>query len=369
MTTKLGTKNNVRGKVVNTVTRTIKVKIPDSLSHGLQALYPIALLSARQMLKHRNQSSSKYYPDIPCVIAKSLITKYQRNRKCRLIHNLVLPVCGDKGKQIKLTDGGIRIPAIFRKEVLPVAFPLPVEGFVRQVEFFRREAVWFASVCYNTKAQPSIHVDGCIGVDRNSVGNIAVMADPQTGKVFKLGISPGPTKLVMRNRRKNLQRAGKFRLLSKLRRKQRRRMSYENHRASRTIVDYAAKHRRAVAIENLDSVRSPDSKIRHYSEKNQWAFAQLETFIRYKCALRGIPVIEVNPAYTSQTCSRCGEIHKPDGKVFVCPKCGRTEHRDANAAFNIGKRGLLVLSGGSLSVLSPEPIGGLQAEKEVARVA
>jgi hypothetical protein len=115
------------------------------------------------MLKHRSQSSSKLYPEIPCVISKSLITKYQRDRKCKTISHLTIPICGDKGKQIKLVDNGIRIPAIFKKAVLPVVFPLPMSGFVRQVEFFRRKGVfrskgvlrlnrttWAAGICVNT---------------------------------------------------------------------------------------------------------------------------------------------------------------------------------------------------------------------------
>ena len=67
------------------------------------------------------------------------------------------------------------------------------------------------------------------------------------------------------------------------------------------MVDYAATHRRAVVMEKLENVRSKDSKIRGYSEKNQWAFAQFGSMLRYKCALRGIPLFEVDPAYTSQT--------------------------------------------------------------------
>src|SRR2546429_5510020 len=62
----------------------------------------------------------------------------QKNKKCKQVSNLVLPVCGDKGKQIKLEDGGVRIPALFKKEVLPVLWlRLPV-GFVRSAEFFER---------------------------------------------------------------------------------------------------------------------------------------------------------------------------------------------------------------------------------------
>jgi putative transposase len=219
--------------------------------------------------------------------------------------------------------------------VLPVSWPHPVLGHVRSIELFRRKGEWFGSICYNTGKDPLMDCDGVIGVDRNSVGNIAVLADPQTGAVRKIGICPARTKFVFRRRRKNLQRAGKTRLLKKLHRKQRRRMSYENHRATRAVVDYAATHRRAVVMENLENVRSGDSKIRGYSEKNQWAFAQFGSMLRHKCALRGIPLIEVDPAYTSQRCSRCGSIHRPNGKRYVCLTCGHNDHRDANSGFNI----------------------------------
>jgi putative transposase len=43
----------------------------------------------------------------------------------------------------------------------------------------------------------------------------------------------------------------------------------------------------------------------------------------------------VNEAYTSQTCSNCGERHKPKGRVFRCPACGFQSHRDAVGAANI----------------------------------
>ncbi|MCL6557796.1 MAG: transposase, partial [Firmicutes bacterium] len=39
----------------------------------------------------------------------------------------------------------------------------------------------------------------------------------------------------------------------------------------------------------------------------------------------------------SLTCSRCGEVSKsrPGGRWFVCPRCRKQKHIDANAAENI----------------------------------
>jgi IS605 OrfB family transposase len=107
---------------------------------------------------------------------------------------------------------------------------------------------------------------------------------------------------------------------------------------SKVIVDYAATHRRAIAIEDLGDVRAKGSKIRSYTERSQWAFLQLAQYIRYKAALRGVEIIEVAPAYSSQECSRCHGLTKPAGKKFACSHCGHNDHRDANAAFTLAQR-------------------------------
>ena len=56
--------------------------------------------------------------------------------------------------------------------------------------------------------------------------------------------------------------------------------------------------------------------------------------------LSGITVTEVNPAYTSQTCSGCGFTHKTNraGTRFRCRHCNKTSHADVNAARNIRSR-------------------------------
>ncbi len=46
---------------------------------------------------------------------------------------------------------------------------------------------------------------------------------------------------------------------------------------------------------------------------------------------------EVNPAYTSMTCSRCGNVAKKSlvQRQHDCPVCGLSLDRDTNAAINI----------------------------------
>jgi IS605 OrfB family transposase len=298
------------------------------------------------MVADRSKHSTKYYHSIPSVVSKGLIDKYQRNKRCKSVKHLVMPIHGDKGKAVKLVPDGFRIPAIFGKAVIKTEWRYPIDKYIRYVELLHRNGNWFASVSYNTKSAELIKPIGCVGVDRNSVGNIAVMADPQNGYVEHLGFNPARTKEVWRGRKKNLQKAGKNRLLFKIRHKHERRAKLENHIVSKRIVDYAATHCLAIAIETLKGVTGKGSKIRKYSEKNQWSFAKPEEFLRYKAALRGVPVLSVVTEYSSQECSRCGAIQKPNGKSYYCGTCGHIDHRDANAGFNIANRGNKVLSDG-----------------------
>jgi len=358
MASKLRRKHDVAGQVENTVACTIKVKIPDTLAHRLDNLQPVASSSVARMLRNRDEASSKYYPELPSVVSKSLIAKYQRNRKCETVSHLVIPICGDKERQIRFEDNGVRVFALFGREILPLILAHPCVADERgrrniSAEFFQRGGEWYGAFSYRTPAAPAFQPTGMIGVDRNSVGHVATMADPQTGKVLHLGFDPARTKAAWRGRKANLQRAKKNRLLCKIKRKQSRRTKHENHIVSKVIVDYAATHRRAIAIEDLGQVRAKGSKIRSYTERSQWAFFQLLQFIEYKAALRGVEVIQVNPAYSSQECSRCHGLTKPTGKKFVCSHCGHKDHRDANAAFVLSSR--------------VEPIGGLARDSAGSR--
>ncbi|MFW6173096.1 MAG: RNA-guided endonuclease InsQ/TnpB family protein [Elusimicrobiota bacterium] len=317
---------------------TFKVVVPYKFTPILDKLYQKAGVCVNRMLEDRAKSSSKYYKEIPCVLAKSLISKYQRNKKLKQVKNLVLPVCGDKGKQVKIVEGGIRVPAFFKKSILPVLFPKPIPGSIRQVEFFKRDSKWFMSYSYNTPVLPEQEIQGFIGVDRNSVGNVAVCADTMSGKVRKFGLGTAGITKNFRNRRKNLQKKGAKSALTKIRKKQSRRIRNVNHKVSRSIVDHAKSHRSAIVLEDLGKI-SKKGKAKRYVQKSQWSFSQLETFIKYKAALLGVPILYVNPAYASQVCSKCGSINKPNGKNYECSSCSHFDHRDSNAAFNLSANG------------------------------
>lgn len=62
---------------------------------------------------------------------------------------------------------------------------------------------------------------------------------------------------------------------------------------------------------------------------------------------QGVTTTEVQPAYTSQMCARCGYVDKRNRQTqskFKCHCCGHTCNADVNAAFNILQRRSLKIS-------------------------
>lgn len=69
-----------------------------------------------------------------------------------------------------------------------------------------------------------------------------------------------------------------------------------------------------------------------------WTYYELQQYIKYKAEMEGIKVRFVNPAYTSQTCSKCGYVdseNRLEQEKFVCKKCGNSLNADYNASINI----------------------------------
>src|SRR5262249_53169310 len=129
------------------------------------------------------------------------------------------------------------------------------------------------------------------------------------------------------------------RKLRKLSGKQRRYQTHQNHIISKRLVNAAQRTKRAIALEDLNGIRSRTRvKKSQRNRHTNWAFSQLREFVNYKAAQVGVTVIAVNAKYTSQTCSQCGHREKANRKSqseFVCQFCHFSTNADYNAALNI----------------------------------
>jgi putative transposase len=67
------------------------------------------------------------------------------------------------------------------------------------------------------------------------------------------------------------------------------------------------------------------------------AWSQFADLLSHKAVWAGRRYVTVNPASTSQDCSRCGwrqPLSLAD-RIYSCPNCGLTLDRDLNASHNI----------------------------------
>jgi putative transposase len=105
------------------------------------------------------------------------------------------------------------------------------------------------------------------------------------------------------------------------------------HQESRRLINRFA----VLALEALSVKQLVQN---HYVAKSiqDAAWSLFSAFLAYKAAEAGRGLVKVNPAYTSQDCSRCGHRqYKPLAqRVHRCAGCGLCLDRDHNAASHKG---------------------------------
>ncbi|MFW6120663.1 MAG: RNA-guided endonuclease InsQ/TnpB family protein [Petrotogales bacterium] len=307
---------------------TFKVKHHRDFSHELQ----LARKVAKFALKTGSRSSKDVkHIGLKSMIANQILRKYSKDKKLKKVRNVVLTI-PNQGIHVVKDNRQIRIPSL--KLELEYQFPNNFKR-INQIEI-NKEFV-FVSV---TVDEPSTRkVDGYIGVDRNTTGHIAVAGNPSTGKVLKLGKQAEHIHKKYKNIRRSLQKKGKYGMVKKIKNRESNIVRDLNHKISRKIVDTADREDVGIKLEAIEQIRKNVKSRRGFRYSlNSWSYYQLEQMIKYKAKLLGIPVSYVEPAYTSQNCSRCGHLGNRNGKQFKCPYCGHVDHADSNASFNIALR-------------------------------
>lgn len=123
------------------------------------------------------------------------------------------------------------------------------------------------------------------------------------------------------------------------------------HMVSKRVVEFAVKNRaKYINIENLNGYDSSEFILRN------WSFYKLQQYITYKAERYGIRVRKVNPCFTSQICSVCGNWEPDQRKTQAKFECANEEcashdkykygfNADFNAARNIAMSTLFMETG------------------------
>ena len=141
-----------------------------------------------------------------------------------------------------------------------------------------------------------------------------------------------------RKQRAILQQNGALKEIKRLKGKQSRYNDFYRHNIAKDVVEQAKKEKNPVIVmEDIKDIRNTAKVGKSYILHN-WIFRKLQSAIEYKANWEKIPVIYVEPRYTSQICSKCGELNKRNKHSYECNSCDYEVNSDYNAGRNIAKR-------------------------------
>ena len=234
-----------------------------------------------------------------------------------------------KGKTVSLytLEGRMRI----EMRMGPFQEAIFSKGLPREGELVCKKGRWYFNLVIELPNVPLSTSIETLAVDLGE----NVLAATSSGKLFGGG-EVRHERLKFLSKRRSLQSNGTQsakQLLKKISGKEARRMKHINHNVAKNVIQEAEKHNVGVIVlEDLKHIRSrikAGKKVR--SRLHRWAFRELQTMIQYKAESKGLRVLYVNPAYSSQTCSVCDCLGVRKRHLFKC-SCGNQQHSDLNAS-------------------------------------
>ncbi|MGW7202846.1 RNA-guided endonuclease InsQ/TnpB family protein [Streptomyces sp. NPDC054837] len=215
-------------------------------------------------------------------------------------------------------------------------------------DLIERDGVFYLIATCEVPEAEQYEPDGFIGVDLGIV-NIATTSTGYQAAGRALNRYRKRQLALRAKLQKKRTKSAKRRLKERSRREARH-VKNTNHTIAKTIVTEAERTSAGISLEELKGIRQ---RVRLRKPQrvalHSWSFAQLADFIVYKAKRAGVPLVFVDPAYTSQTCAECGHVdqrNRVDKQLFICRGCGVVAHADRNASHNIATRGESVWNAG-----------------------
>jgi len=250
----------------------------------------------------------------------SFSQKYEKVRPC--------PIKGDK----------LKVPGV---GTCRVRLSRPIEGKCNQIRIKRRADGWYAFiVCEIPKPKPLPQTGQTVGVD---VG-IASFATLSSGEEIE---NPRHLKNALDNLKRQQRRLSRKKKGSKRRARQKIKVARAHQKVSRSRKDFH--HKVSTDLVNrFDSIAVEDLNIggmvknHHLAQAiNDVAWGKFFTMTQTKAESAGRVFVRVDPRYTSQICSNCGNKQKMPlaVRIYECESCGIIIGRDHNSAITIDRVG------------------------------
>ena len=205
-------------------------------------------------------------------------------------------------------------------------------------------------VTYEIPELQKSEVSNVVGIDRG-IRFLAATYDSKGRTAFYDGNTVKQKRAHYKVLRKQLQQVGtpsSRKRIKAIGQRENRWMNDVNHCISKALIENNPDGTLFV-IEDLTGIRSATErvKVKDRYVSVSWSYYDLEQKLSYKALKHHQLVEKVNPAYTSQTCPKCGHTEKANRNkhkhIFCCKNCGYKSNDDRIAAMNLHRMGIELL--------------------------
>ena len=205
-------------------------------------------------------------------------------------------------------------------------------------------------VTYEISELKKSEVSNVVGIDRG-IRFLAATYDSKGRSRFYDGNAVKQKRARYKALRKQLQQVGtpsSRRRIKAIGQRENRWMNDVNHCISKALVE-SNPDGSLFVIEDLSGVRKATERVRTKDRyvSVSWSFYDLEQKLSYKALKHHQLVEKVDPAYTSQTCPKCGHTEKANRNkklhMFCCKNCGYRSNDDRIGAMNLHRMGIELL--------------------------
>lgn len=252
----------------------------------------------------------------------------------------------------RFVDGKLRLANI---GLIKIRQHREIKGTIKEITVKREGSKWFAIVsCDHVPEKPLPVTNQSVGLDVGiesfvTLSDGSQIENPRHYQAVQKKLRVAQRRVARRKKGSS----GRNKAVAILRSVHRQIFNQRDdfqHKVSRHLIN----NYDLIAVEDLNVKGLARMKLAKQIHDVAWSsfFHKLS----YKAESAGRTLVKVNPAYTSQDCSRCHHREKKSLSVrhHHCPNCGLSLHRDHNAALNILSLGL---SDNPLTYRATESVG------------
>jgi len=224
----------------------------------------------------------------------------------------------------------------------------PIEGEIKTCTLrLTPTGKWFVSFACNIEHNPvQQSIEPAIGLDMGlesftTLSNGEQIENPRFFRHEEKALARAQRKLSVQEKASK-DRAKARKIVARVHERINWRRGNFTHQESRKLVNRF----NTIVVEDLSINDMQKNNFRCINKSiGDTAWRQFLNLLEFKAEWAGKRVTKINPAYTSQTCSRCGQRQKLklSNRMYHCPCCDLSINRDVNAALNIlalGTQGL-----------------------------